>query len=219
MRQDYTDMTVILDRTGSMAKIAKDMMGGFDAFIKTQQQEPGECRVTLVQFDRTDIQPITEEVYVARPVAEVPPLVLIPRGNTPLWDAVGLTITRTGERLKAIPEPDRPGHVLVYIITDGEENASRDWTAERVKRLVQEQQDKYHWVFQFLGANINSFYVGAQMGLTAGKVADYSPDTVGVRGMFANNSARASTLRSQPSSTPMRDYTDEERKRQKKGQS
>jgi hypothetical protein len=106
-----------------MQSIREDTVGGFDAFIAEQREQPGECRVTLAQFDDQ-----YELVYADRPIQEVPGLVLQPRGTTALLDAIGRLVTDAGAGLAALPEAERPGTVIVGIMTDGHENASKEWT-------------------------------------------------------------------------------------------
>src|SRR5262245_2857992 len=103
----YCEIVVLLDRSGSMQSIAKDMEGGFDHFIKEQKLVPGDCKVSLYQFD-TDY----EAVYVGKPLAEVPRCELKARGSTALNDAFGRTINATGARLAAMPEHERPSKVV-----------------------------------------------------------------------------------------------------------
>jgi len=172
MKTGATDITVILDRSGSMSGMVEDMTKGFDQFIREQRKIPGECRVSLVQFDTVSI----DSVYTALPLKEVPPLALLPRGGTPLWDAVGRTVQQTGERLAAMPEADRPERVLCIVITDGQENSSREWSAEKVREVVKHQQEVYKWTFLFLGANIDSFAEGGRMGVAQAYSSNYSPD-------------------------------------------
>ena len=109
-----THLYFLLDRSGSMNSIVEDTVGGFDAFIAEQRKTPGECRVTLAQFDDA-----YEEVYADHPIADVPSLVLQPRGTTALLDSVARIVLDAGKRLAALPEDQRPGTVIVGIMTDG----------------------------------------------------------------------------------------------------
>lgn len=197
MREDYTDITVILDRSGSMEGIARDMEGGFNRFIADQRKLPGVCKVSLTQFDTES----TDAVYVATDLQAVPPLSLVARGGTPLLDAVGATVTKAGERLTAIPEADRPGRVLVLVITDGQENSSREWTKEKVKHLVEAQQRDYNWAFVFLGANIDSFAEAGAMGFAAASTADYQPTADSVKNAFAGVSTNVANYRAASAAT------------------
>lgn len=170
---DYTDIIVVLDRSGSMISIKEDTEGGFATFIADQRALGGDARVTLVQFDdKYDV------VYTARRIEDVPTLELHPRGSTALLDALGRTITAAGERLAAMAEDDRPGYVVVLTMTDGMENASREWTREKVFEAVKRQTDDYAWKFIFMGANQDAIAEGARMGFNPDLSLTYSGDHV-----------------------------------------
>ena len=164
-----THLYFLLDRSGSMHSIRTDTMGGFDAFVDDQRAAPGRGLVTLAQFDDS-----YEEVYVDRDLADVPPLVLTPRGSTALLDALGRLITTVGERLRALPEEERPGSVIVGVMTDGQENASREWTHPQIKTLIERQTHDYAWQFLYLGADQDAIEEGAKMGFAAGKSMTYA---------------------------------------------
>lgn len=160
-RSDLTEIVVVLDRSGSMAKIRKDMEGGFDSFIGEQRKLPGECSVTLAQFDDR-----YEIVYSGKPLADVPPLSLEPRGATALLEAICKTIDATGARLSALPVDQRPERVLFVIVTDGEENASSpEFTLAMVLEMVKRQTEKYSWQFVFFGADQDAIATAAKMGI------------------------------------------------------
>jgi len=180
-KSDRSDITILLDRSGSMASVKSDVEGGFARLLDEQRRIPGECYLTLVQFDSQGIEP----VYTARPIREAPPVVLHPRGMTPLLDAVGQTIEATGERLAGMPEPERPGRVLFVIITDGLENASRQFTKAQVTRLVEQQRRQYSWQFIYLGANVDAFGEAGAMGITQSHAAHCVASPLGVADMFA----------------------------------
>lgn len=173
-KPNSAEIIVILDRSGSMASIRKDMEGGFDSFIAEQRKLPGECSVTLVQFDDK-----YEVVYMGKALADVPPLDLVPRGSTALLDAVGKTTVATGERLAAMPEHERPARVLVVIITDGQENASMEHTKESVRQMVDHQRSAYQWEFVYFGANQDAFAEAAKMGINIAQ--NYAADAAGVK--------------------------------------
>ena len=166
---NLTHLYFLLDRSGSMVSLREDTIGGFDTFITEQRTEPGRCRVTLAQFDNE-----YDEVYADRDIATVPSLVLVPRGSTALLDALGRLVVTAGERLAALPEQDRPGSVIVGVMTDGYENASRDWTHGRIKALIEQQSTEYGWQFLYLGADQDAIEEGAKMGFAAGKSMTYS---------------------------------------------
>lgn len=166
---NLTHIAFLLDRSGSMHSIKDDTEGGFNAFIAEQRQQGGECRVTLAQFDNE-----YEEVYRDLPLAEVPALRLVPRGSTALLDSIGRLVTSTGERLAALPEDERPGIVIVGIMTDGHENASREWTHPAVKALIEQQTQTYGWQFLYLGADQDAIEVGSSIGVAAANSMTYS---------------------------------------------
>ena len=162
-------IAVVLDRSGSMQTVKADTEGGLRAFLAAQHDAPGDTVVSLYQFDTSyDI------VYENTPLAEVPAFTLIPRGGTALLDAVGRTITTVGAQLAAMPEADRPGEVIVVILTDGEENSSREFRLDAVKKLITEQQDTYGWQFVFLGADQDAFAAAAGMGIRRDTTLSYS---------------------------------------------
>ena len=167
-----THLYFLLDRSGSMNSIVEDTVGGFDAFIAEQrrftEEAPGECRVTLAQFDDA-----YEEVYADRPIADVPSLVLQPRGTTALLDSVARIVLDAGKRLAALPEDQRPGTVIVGIMTDGLENASREWSHPQVKQLIETQTRDYQWQFLYLGADQDAIEEGMRMGFEASKSMTY----------------------------------------------
>jgi len=166
---NLTHLYFLLDRSGSMVSLRQDTIGGFDTFIAEQRTAPGRCRVTLAQFDNA-----YDEVYADRDIATVPSLVLVPRGSTALLDALGRLVVTAGERLAALPEAQRPGSVVVGVMTDGYENASRDWTHDRIKALIEQQSHEYGWQFLYLGADQDAIEEGAKMGFASGKSMTYS---------------------------------------------
>lgn len=157
---DLTRLVFLLDRSGSMQSIKSDVEGGFAAFIEDQRAAAGECAVTLAQFDSR-----YEVVYQAVPLSEVPPLDLRPRGSTALLDAMGRLITDVKAELDALPDAQRPGTVIVSIMTDGHENASREWTHPAIKALVEQQTNEHDWQFLYMGADQDAIEVGARLGV------------------------------------------------------
>lgn len=166
--QTLTHLYFLLDRSGSMQSIKSDTEGGFAAFIEEQRDVPGECRVTLAQFDDQ-----YDEVYADRPLADVPPLDLRPRNMTALHDAMGRLIGDAGARLGRLPEDARPGTVIVAIMTDGLENASKEWTGPAIKALVEQQTAQYGWQFMYMGADQDAIEVGTSLGVSAGHSITY----------------------------------------------
>ncbi len=205
--QKLTNIYVLLDRSGSMQSIKSDIEGGFAAFIEEQRTIEGDCRVTLARFDDH-----YEEVYADRPVADVGPLDLEPRGSTALLDSMGRLITDAGQRLAALPEERRPGTVVVAIMTDGLENASSEWTRAAIKSLVEQQTNAYKWQFLYMGADQDAIEVGGSIGVARDYAVTYG------RGKSAEamraNGAKISALRTARLADPaaaMPAFTAEER--------
>lgn len=196
MKDNTTEIIVILDRSGSMRDIADDMCGSFNAFIDGQRKLPGECLVSMVQFDDQ-----YEVVYLAKSVKDVEPLNLIPRGTTALLDAIGRTITETGARLASMREADRPSKVMVVIITDGHENSSKEYSVnlggrERVAKMISHQREVYSWEFLFFGANQNAIEVAATLNIPRGSAVTYEASSRGTRAAGAALSASVGSFRS-----------------------
>lgn len=173
MRSDLTDITLVVDRSGSMEEIREDAQGGINAFLARQAAEPGEVLLTLVQFDTE-----YELLHRGAPIGDVPSYELVPRGMTALLDAVGRAINETGERLAAMPEAERPGLVVFAVVTDGQENSSKELTLARVKEMIERQQSVYQWQFTFLGAGPDTFAEATAMGIDPDGVARYRKDRV-----------------------------------------
>lgn len=204
----HTDLVIILDRSGSMADIQADVEGGFRAFVKEQRTLPGTCNVTLVHFDTHAI----DTVYTGKPIAEVPDLELVPRGGTPLLDAVGQTVTKLDAALAALPPEQRPEQVMVLVITDGQENSSREFRLADVKRLIETHQGEPHrWAFVYLGANVDAFAEAGGMGIPLFAAAPYAADAAGVHAAFVAASANLASYRS----SGTYGFTDEQRRQMK----
>lgn len=169
----FTHIAFLLDRSGSMQSIRTDTVGGFEAFIAEQREQPGRCTVSLAQFDNE-----YDEVYSDVPVDQVPPLNLVPRGSTALIDAIGRLINATGSRLAALPEDQRPGSVIVGIMTDGLENASCEFSRPQIKAMITDQTNAYGWQFMYMGANQDAVEVGTSLGVDPGLAVTYSPGAV-----------------------------------------
>ena len=168
-RSDLTHLYVLLDRSGSMQSIKQDIVGGFDAFVAEQRRAGGECRMTLARFDNE-----YEQVFADRPIDEVGALELEPRGSTALLDSMGRLVVDAGARLAALPEHERPGTVVVAVMTDGYENASREWSHQAIKALVDQQTETYGWQFLYMGADQDAIEVGASIGVPKEHAMTYS---------------------------------------------
>ena len=201
-----TLIAVLLDRSGSMESIKSDTEGGFNAFIGEQRTGPGQATVTLAQFDTE-----YEVVYSNRPIADVPQLTLQPRGRTALLDGVGRLITDVGAELAALPEAERPGHVIVLVMTDGYENSSVEWTGRAVNTAIKRQEAQYSWDFVFLGANIDAVTVGQELGFAADKSLTYAASGPGVASAMASTTAYVSRKRGAPVAAEVAGFSEEDR--------
>lgn len=193
MRQDLTDITVVLDRSGSMETVRADTIGGFNTFLKEQQAQPGGANLTLVQFDDQ-----YDTVYAAKPIKAAPELTaqtFVPRGMTALLDAIGRAINDTGKRLGDMSEADRPGKVIFVILTDGEENHSREFGLDKITEMIEHQRDKYNWLFVFLGANQDAIKAAAGMGIGSGQAMSFMANSQGVKCAFSATSRHMSNYR------------------------
>lgn len=193
MKKNLTELVFILDKSSSMAGLERDTIGGFNAMLDKQKAQAGECRITTVLFDhryellhdRTDIRavrPITAREYRVG-------------GSTALLDALGKTIHKIATAQKNTSEPFRAKRVMFVIITDGEENASREYAAKEVKEAIRRQKSRYGWEFIFLGANIDAVETAGRFGIDAGRAANYVPDSQGTALNFRAMSETVSAFR------------------------
>ena len=178
MNNNLTELVFILDRSGSMGGLEKDTIGGYNSFVAKQKEESGEANLTTVLFDdkydllhdRADVrqvQPLTDKEYFAR-------------GTTALLDAIGKTIVDIGKKLEVTDTAKRPKKVLFVITTDGHENASEEYSAAKIKEMIQHQTDKYSWEFLFLGANIDAIGTAKELGINPDNAVEFLCDSEGV---------------------------------------
>jgi Mg-chelatase subunit ChlD len=207
MRDNLTDITLVVDRSGSMESVRGDAEGGINAFLAEQAKAPGEALLTLVEFDDK-----YEFLHRGVPVGEVPRYTLRPRGMTALLDAVGRGINETGERLAAMREEERPGLVIFVVMTDGHENASGEFSKEQVKAMIERQQREFSWHFTFLGADQDAFAEAEGMGIAASGTAKFSKSKM--QKAYSVTSGKVSRMRSQRilGSPVSNEFTDKERK-------
>lgn len=160
--KNYTHLVLCVDRSGSMNKIREDAQGGINSLIEDQKKLPGKCTFALYQFDNYYDNPISP-----RDIKEVTDYKLEPRGGTALLDSAHRAIIDTGDYLRKMPEDKRPSRVMFVIITDGEENASREITRDKLKELITQQTDKYNWEFVYVGANVDAFAEAGSFGIAS----------------------------------------------------
>ena len=209
MKKNLTELVFILDRSGSMAGWEGDTIGGFNAMIEKQKNEPGEAYVSTVLFDNESIV-IHDRVDIQK-VAPMTRADYYVRGCTALLDAVGKAIQHIGNVHKYAREEDRPEKTLFVITTDGMENASREYTYDRLKLLIQRQKDKYGWEFLFLGANIDAAKEAARFGIGADRAVNYHADHQGTAVIYEAVSEAVCNVRaSRPMSANWKKRVDED---------
>lgn len=178
MKKNLTELVFILDRSGSMSGLEKDTIGGFNGMLQKQKEVGGECVVTTVLFDnRYELLHDRIDIRAVRPITEKEYYV---GGCTALLDAIGKTIHKIGNAQKNTAEDFRAEKVMFVIITDGEENASRRFSAETVKEQIERQKSKYGWEFIFLGANIDAVETACRFGIDEERAVNYVPDSEGI---------------------------------------
>lgn len=193
MKKGLTELVFIIDRSGSMEGLESDTIGGFNAMLKEQQAVEGEAVVTTVLFDdeyqllhdRIDIRavaPLTDKDYTVR-------------GSTALLDSLGKTIHKIRSVQKHTDEQYRAEKVLFVIITDGQENASREYSAKRIKTVIEHQKQKYGWEFVFFGANMDAVMEAGKLGIGADRAQNYRADAMGTSIAYTAMSAFSTAYR------------------------
>ena len=186
MKANFSEIICIIDRSGSMHSIKSDAIGGFNTFLEEQKKLPSEATLSLVLFDNEyilvhDCQPLPEVVSLNETSYQ-------PRGSTALLDAIGKTIDDVGARLAKTPEPERPSKIIVAILTDGLENASRKYSHEKVASMIKHQQEAYKWEFFFLGANMDAVNVASSMNIDADRAVQFEATAAGTQVAYQNMS-------------------------------
>jgi uncharacterized protein YegL len=201
MKKGLTELVFILDKSGSMGRLESDTIGGYNSMLEKQQAVEGDCHITTVLFDndyellhdRIDIKavsPITEKEYYVG-------------GSTALLDAIGKTIHKTGNAQKHTADEYRAEKVIFVIITDGEENSSCEYSAHRVKHMIERQTNRYGWEFIYLGANIDAVETAGRYGIAVGRAQNFHADGDGVELNFQVVSEAVATYREcAPCETP-----------------
>lgn len=194
MKENLTEIVFILDRSGSMRPLTDDTIGGYNSYIKSQQEERGETYLTTVLFNDEhyflhdhinikDVKPITSNEYSAF-------------GGTALMDAIGDTINIVGNRLSNTPEEERPSHVIFVITTDGYENVSKEYTRDQIKSMIEHQQEKYSWEFLFLGAGIDAYEEARSIGIGGMRAMSVTTDSLGMQNVYCSVANASKSIRS-----------------------
>lgn len=195
MKENFTSINVVIDRSGSMRRLVSDTIGGFNQFLNDQKGLPEDAVMTLCTFstDYTlvydfikleDIPDLTEKNYVVG-------------GGTALLDALGTTINTVGNKLAAMPEDERPSKVLFLIITDGEENSSVEFSHAQIKEMVTHQKDVYNWDFVFMGANLDAIMAGDAIGISPSMTLNYDATSSGTKSLYKDISKSVTRYRTQ----------------------
>jgi uncharacterized protein YegL len=193
MKTNKTELVFILDRSGSMAGLESDTIGGFNAMLAKQKQEEGEANVTTVLFDDRyellhdrisigGVSPMTDRDYTVR-------------GSTALLDAIGNTINKLGSVQKSTSDDHRAEKVLFVITTDGLENASREFSYDKIKEMISRQKEKYGWEFVFLGANIDAISTAERFGISEDRAVNFVSDSIGTTMNYSVMSSFVSDFR------------------------
>ena len=192
-RNNITELVFILDRSGSMAGLESDTIGGFNAMIEKQKKEDGECYISTVLFDNVSevlhdrvklsvIKPMTDKEYTVR-------------GCTALIDALGGAIHHIGNIHKYARPEDVPEHTMFIITTDGMENASQRYSSDEVKKMIERQKEKYGWEFLFIGANIDAVETAKRYGINEDRAVNYNADAKGTGILYESVACAVSNVR------------------------
>jgi uncharacterized protein YegL len=184
MKKEYTHISIVLDKSGSMLSCLNDTVGGFNSFLKAQKEVDGEATITLVQFNESydiaiDMKPLSESSDLNNQSYR-------PHGNTALLDAIGKTINDVESKINDMDEDQQPEKVIFVIITDGEENASREFKHENVMEMINRHKEENKWEFVFIGANQDSIQTGSLIGVRAGSTLNYIQTPAGTKDMYAS---------------------------------
>ena len=214
MKKGLTEVVFILDRSGSMSGLEGDTIGGFNSMIEKQKKEEGEALVSTILFDNysevlhdrvevSKIEPLTDRDYTVR-------------GCTALLDAIGGAIHHIGNVHKYARDEDVPEHTIFIITTDGMENASHQYSREKIKAMIERQKTKYGWEFLFLGANIDAIETARSYGIDQDRAVEYNCDSVGTGLNFEAMSEAITTMRcSAPLTADWKKKVEADRKKRK----
>jgi len=173
--KDYTYIAVIMDRSGSMSHLRQSTIDGFNEFLRGQQQLPGRADLMVIQFDHEYLRTHSGSIH------SMPPLnwcTYEPRGATALYDAIGRAVNELGTTLAGMLERNRPGKVVVVIMTDGMENASTVFNAQQIGEMIKHQTEVYSWNFMFLGANQDAILSARALNISGQNSVTYGSNSL-----------------------------------------
>lgn len=192
-----TEMIFILDRSGSMCHLVGDTIGGFNSLIMAQREEDfksqTQTKVTTVLFD--DQYEVLHDAVDIQDLKDLDKSQYFTRGATALLDAVGKCLSDVSTRLQNTPDNEKPGHTIVTIITDGHENSSVEYNKNKIQEMIKLHEDEYKWLFNFLGANIDAFSEGGEMGLGIAACSNFQASAKGMAANFMAVRSRSLSYR------------------------
>jgi len=194
MKENSTEIIAIIDRSGSMGNMTNDVIGGMNQFIKDQKNLEGEAKFSLILFDH-----VINHVYERIPIADVPLFdntTYYVGGSTAMYDAIAYAMNTIGSDLHKTDESERPSKVLFCIMTDGEDNASKEYNAKNIKDMIQHQTEKYSWEFVFMAANINVAQAADMIGIRNENSFAFASNSTGMRGAYDTLSNYTTSYRS-----------------------
>lgn len=184
MKKNLSEILCVIDKSGSMSGLEKDTIGGFNSFIKDQKKVEGDANVTVALFSSAGAYDLIYDNVDLKEVKEMTLEDYHTSGLTALYDAIAITMENAGRRLAALPEEERPENVIVSIITDGDENDSKDHDHHKISELIKHQKDKYNWKFVFLAANIDAKTVASSLNIGADNAFQYDATPKGVQASY-----------------------------------
>lgn len=199
MNNNLTDVTFLVDRSGSMADIKEKVESTMKEILQSQQNGPGECRLTVYQFNTGNLfqenKCVLDKTVDGVKIEDVKSITINPTGGTPLIDALCKTIDETGSRFARLREEERPGKVVFVIVTDGEENSSRQFGWKDSQDRVKRQSETYNWLFMYVGCNQDALKEGENLGLKRSSSMTYKTSDVGMKGLSASVGSKLGTIR------------------------
>lgn len=206
MKTGYTHITVVLDDSGSMGSIYNDTVGGFNTFLKSQKEIPGEATLSMFYLNNNKVNGLTNigqirnrsefEFISIKEIPELSKLNYNVGGTTPLLDTLGEAIKKTGDTLNLMNEESRPEKVLFVIITDGEENSSWEFKYEDISKMISEQTNTYKWEFMYLGANQDAIAAASKMGIDLNRSMSYGTSKSEIGSTYSILNSKLTSYRS-----------------------